>query len=392
LNSKQNAVRELLEKVKQSTATEEDCNRLISLLNGSESEEVIGYANRYYEEQGLSFDQSDSIEWKDIFKKVISIDRELTEKQQAPARIIPLIRYWAVASVAVLLFAAFGIYLWNTNKNGTSAKVAETHHVEIQPGRTGALLTLEDGSKILLDTIKNGTIALQSGVTAKIVDGTLVYEGVGSEPVYNVMETPKGRNYHLVLPDGSQAWLNASSSIRYPTVFTGKERKVEMTGEVYFEVVKNAKQPFTVKINDNNSVDVLGTHFNINAYSNENTINTTLLEGSIRLTDKQQHKLLKPGQQARVKDGISIYGDVNIDQVMAWKNGLFDFEGLTMGEVIRQLERWYDIDIELENGVKDNIEFTGGISRGVTLSQLLEAWKILDVHYTLEGRKLTIKP
>lgn len=383
-----------MDKVKQSTATKEDCDRLISLLNGSESEEVVEFANRYYEEQGLSFEQVDSVEWKGVFKKVISIDKERPEQQQSPARTIPLFRYWAVASVAVLLFAAFGIYLWNNNIKNTSSQevVAVTQPAEIQPGHTGAWLTIKDGSKILLDTIKNGTIALQSGVTAKIVNGTLIYEGVGSEPVYNVMETPKGRDYHLVLPDGSQVWLNASSSIRYPIAFTGKERKVEISGEAYFEVVKNTARPFRVVINERSSVEVLGTSFNINAYSNENSINTTLIEGSVKLTNNNHHALLKPGQQARVKDGIDIYNDVNIDQVMAWKNGLFDFEGQTMPEVMRQLERWYDIDIDMEDGVKNNIEFTGGISRGVTLGQLLEAWRYLDIKYTLEGRKLTIKP
>jgi len=218
----------------------------------------------------------------------------------------------------------------------------------------GAILTLADGSKVLLDTIHSGTVALQSGVTAKIVNGDLVYEGAGSEVVFNEVQTPKvvfnevqtpkGRYYHLILPDGSEVWLNSLSSIRYPTSFSGTERRVEITGEAYFEVAKKQGLPFYVKINDIASVEVLGTHFNINAYSNEGSINTTLLEGSVKVTGNINQALLKPGQQARIKDHIDIYDDVDINQVMAWKNGLFDFEGLSIIEIMRQLERWYDID------------------------------------------------
>jgi len=395
LNLKQEEVQQLLERVKQSSATDEDCDRILALLNGDQSAEFIIYATRYYEEQRLVFEQSDNLIWKNIFEKIVGVDKEdLNNKPETPVYSMYFFRrFLAVASVAVVvLLLAAGAYFWSENKDNKALTLVEADTQDIKPGREGAILTLADGSKVLLDTIHSGTVALQSGVTAKIVNGDLVYEGAGSEVVFNEVQTPKGRYYHLILPDGSEVWLNSLSSIRYPTSFSGTERRVEITGEAYFEVAKKQGLPFYVKINDIASVEVLGTHFNINAYSNEGSINTTLLEGSVKVTGNINQALLKPGQQARIKDHIDIYDDVDINQVMAWKNGLFDFEGLSIIEIMRQLERWYDIDVEFENGVKDNIKFTGGISKRVTLNQLLEALEVLDIHFQLEGRRLIIKP
>ncbi|HRO45906.1 FecR domain-containing protein [Agriterribacter sp.] len=391
---KQEEVKQLLERVKHSSATDEDCDRLMALLSGDQSAEFIIYATRYYEEQHLSFEQPDDSIWKNIFEKIVGVDKKvLSNKPETPVHSISFFRrYWAVASVTVLLLLAAGAYFWTGNKGNKAQTLVKANAQEIKPGHEGAILTLADGSKVLLDTIHSGTVALQSGVTAKVKNGALVYEGTGSEVVYNAVQTPKGRQYHLTLPDGSEVWLNSLSSIRYPTSFRGKERRVEITGEAYFEVAEKKGLPFHVKINDMTSVEVMGTHFNINSYSNERSINTTLIEGSVKVTGNISHALLKPGQQARVKDRIDIYVDVDIDQVMAWKNGLFDFEGLSITEIMRQLERWYDIEVEFENGVKDNIRFTGGISKGVTLNQLLEALEVLDIHFQLDGRRLIIKP
>lgn len=202
----------------------------------------------------------------------------------------------------------------------------------------------------------------------------------------------------MQLPDGTRVWLNAASSIRYPIIFTGPERQVQMTGEAYFEVAKSKGQPFKVNVIDRAEVAVLGTHFNINAYKVDGGIDATLLEGAVQVAIRgdslSKHKtkvVLTPGQQAQVADKIHVVPHADTDKIMAWKNGLFNFEGAGLQEVMSQLERWYDIEVLFENGVPD-IEFEGKITRDVSLNELLPALKKMGVSYRLEGRTLTILP
>jgi ferric-dicitrate binding protein FerR (iron transport regulator) len=270
----------------------------------------------------------------------------------------------------------------------------------ILPGHEGAVLTLADGSQVQLDTIQNAVIALQGGATAKVVNGTLIYEESGQQHqlLYNTMSTPKGRQFRLTLPDGSGVWLNSASSIRFPTVFAEEERKVEVTGEAYFEVAENPAKPFRVSINNKAEITVLGTYFNINAYDNEESIATTLLAGSVRVTNLLQPAAgsapvtLQPLQQAQISPagaGIQLVSNVDPEKVMAWKNGLFHFENATLAEIMRQLERWYDIEVVYESTVPD-IALKGEITRDVPIGDLLTALKKLGVHYKLEGRRLLI--
>jgi ferric-dicitrate binding protein FerR (iron transport regulator) len=217
------------------------------------------------------------------------------------------------------------------------------------------------------------------------------------------MSTPKGRQFQVTLPDGTKVWLNAGSSIRYPTVFNGGERKVEVMGEAYFEVAHNAKMPFKVNVNNKAELEVLGTHFNVNAYDNEATINTTLLEGSVKVGSrsrspsgaigKLQSAVLKPGNQAVLTHDsrLTIHDNVDVNQVMAWKNGLFNFEGATFREIMNELERWYDIEIVYEKTVPD-IEFEGKMTRDVPLHDLLKMLERSDIHFRIEGRKLIVLP
>ena len=213
-------------------------------------------------------------------------------------------RWWAAASIILVL--GIGAYLWSARKkNAAPAVVAADTRVntpDIPPGKDGAILTLADGSQVVLDSLGSGVIALQNGARAVIKNGELVYDltraGTGGV-AYNTMTTPKGRQFILLLPDGTKVWLNAASSIRYPTVFSGRERKVELTGEAYFEVAKNVRLPFLVNVNDKATVEVLGTNFNVNAYEDEASINTTLLEGSVKVNGT----VIKPGQQVQVPAG-----------------------------------------------------------------------------------------
>jgi ferric-dicitrate binding protein FerR (iron transport regulator) len=312
-------------------------------------------------------------------------------------------RSWAAASI-ILLLAASAAYFWTVNKKATPPAAIAATTADIAPGREGAILTLADGSRIALDSLGNGVVAKQNGARVVLANGQLAYDPAGSstaEVVFNTMSTPKGRQFRLTLPDGTQVWLNAASAIRYPTLFSGKERKVEVTGEAYFEVVKNPAMPFRVSVNNKAEIEVLGTHFNLNAYENEKAIATTLLEGSVRVTAHQHtagEVILRPGQQAQIanagettpKAGIKVIENTNIDKVIAWKNGLFYFEGVSLAEIMRQMERWYDIEVVYEKGVPD-IQFEGEMTKDVSLNGLLVMLRKTDIHFRLEGRKLIVQ-
>ena len=304
-------------------------------------------------------------------------------------KVIPLYRrWWAVASM-LLLFAAGGYFI-TTYTTDNIPDVAEVGPPMIAPGKEGAVLTLADGAQVLLDTIASGTVAMQNGVTAKVVDGALVYEGKGNAVVFNTMSTPKGRQFQLTLPDGTKVWLNAASTIRYPTAFSGTERKVDITGEAYFEVTKGAI-PFVVNADNRAEITVLGTHFNVNSYSNEESLATTLLEGSVRVSKGNKNKLIRPGEQALVTTDVEVVSEVNTAQVVAWKEGLFDFDGASLEQVMRQLERWYDIEV-VYKGKVPNITFWGGITKDLALADLLTGLKRSEVNFKIEGRQLIVLP
>lgn len=315
----------------------------------------------------------------DILDSIFAAGRLAEQPEVAkeiPIRRISGRRKW-LAAASVLLIISIGAYLWNASKKTTGNTEGIAKTIAIAPGSNGAILTLANGTTVVLDSLANGLVATQNGSQVVLNNGQLVYnsvESVDGEPVFNTMTTPKGRQFKLTLPDGSQVWLNASSSIRYPTIFTGNERTVEVTGEVYFEVAKNKQLPFRVNVNSKAEVEVLGTHFNINSYNNEPSINTTLLEGSVRVSTTGGQAVLKPGEEAKIATDISVVKNVDTEKVMAWKNGIFNFEGLTLREMMRQIERWYDIEVVYEDNVP-NIEFFGKMSRNTNLDDVLIAMK-----------------
>lgn len=302
------------------------------------------------------------------------------------------------ASIALLLSAGGWFWLTRTPSADTVQTAMEPAKAgDILPGGNKALLTLDDGSTIVLDSTSNGIVAQQGGATIlKRDNGQLAYDVLPEKQektLYNTLSTPRGGQYQLVLPDGSKVWLNSASTIRYPTNFTGKERKIELSGEAYFEVVKNASMPFKVNVNGKTEVEVLGTHFNVNSYNDEPSINTTLLEGSVRVTGliTNDTRLIAPGEQAQLKANGQIYVNktANIDQVMAWKNGIFNFDDADLPTVLRQLSRWYDIDIVYEGPVPQR-EFGGKMQRDLNLSQILRILEKNKVHYRTEKQKLII--
>ena len=325
-------------------------------------------------------------------------------RAKAPVRRTAFLRSWWAAA-AMLLVVTSATWLWFSPSASAPTPVVARQVPDIAPGREGAILTLADGRQVVLDSLGNGLVANQNGVAVVLKNGQLAYDVSGQasgETVYNTMHTPKGRQFALVLPDGSRVWLNSASSLRYPTVFGGSERKVEISGEAYFEVAKDASKPFRVSVNDKAEIEVVGTHFNVNAYEGENSIKTTLLEGTVSMAtgmnDSPSSVVLKPGQQAELDategagpaaQSIKVVDDVDLSSVMAWKDGLFNFEGMELTEVMKQLERWYDIEVDYEGAVPD-VEFYGELSRSNTLAQILDAFKDAEIRCRLEGRKLVV--
>jgi transmembrane sensor len=286
-----------------------------------------------------------------------------------------------------------GIGYFTYNQSNSSKALANKENAVIMPGRSGAILTLGDGSQIVLDSVANGVLANQNNTAVSKKDGELVYTGENNaEAVTNKMTTPRGRQYKLELSDGTKVWLNASSSITFPTSFAVNERKVSIKGEVYFEVAKDKKRPFTVSVKDV-EVKVLGTHFNINSYDDESEINTTLLEGSVLVGKKDKKVLLKPGQQAEIKNtgAVAVKQLDNFDEVMAWKKGMFYFNNASLETVLRQLSRWYDVDIVFEKGVVSRT-FEGEINRDLELSQVLKILEGNNIHFKIEGKVLRVMP
>ena len=397
--SSTNRINWLLEQVQLQVATPEELKELLDLIGNDASGEIRQQLNNWYAAR-LQYPDPESFKtpyWENALMEVLQQD----EVRDHEGHLVPVSgkvfllqkRWWAAAAIVLLLLS--GTWLWFNNNSGetTANHLQNPAAKDLLPGKPGAILTLADGSKIVLDSLKNGLVADQQGTAVELKNGQLQYDAAKAAAVsYNTMSTPRGNQFGIQLPDGTKAWLNAASSITYPTSFKGSERKVSITGEVYFEVVHSGK-PFKVTINDRTQVEVLGTHFNINAYSDEPMINTSLLEGAVRVTNGANRTVLQPGQQAQVNNQLAtlrLVKDVDLEKVMAWKNGVFNFQDASLPEVMRQLERWYDIQVKYEGTIPD-MTFKGKMDRGVPLSILLNFLSDMNIQSKLEGRTLTIK-
>lgn len=314
----------------------------------------------------------------------------------------PKNRLWRWAAAAAVLILTGSVYFWQQNNSSQAVPTTSlTANADKPPGRNGAILKLSDGTEVVLDSMGNGLVANQGGSDITLTNGKLQYDpnqAPAAEPVYNTMTTPNGRQFQLLLPDGTKVWLNAASSITYPVTFSNASRDVTVSGEAYFEVAK-MKAAFRVTVNNAATVEVLGTHFNIKAYTEENNIQTTLLEGSVKTTALKGNNgskaiTLAPGQQARIDDrgSLNVANQVDIDRVMAWKNGLFNFENASLDEVMRQLARWYDIEVVYEKGIP-NMKFGGEMSRNISLTGVLSGLERAGVHFRIsEGNRLIVTP
>ena len=320
---------------------------------------------------------------------------------QSQHRSLKKYRLWPrIAGIAAaVVFIVSGIYFFKYRNNQAITTQPENTASLIKPGRNAATLTLANGKKIVLSNTVNGELAKEAGVSiTKTANGQVVYNITGTANAgdgainpnrMNTLSTAKGETYMLILPDKSKVWLNAASSLSYAASLIDRgKRTVTLRGEGYFEIFKDKTHPFVVKT-DKQEVEVLGTHFNINSYTDESFVTTTLLEGSVRVTSGGQNQMLNPGQQVLNNGTIFQVRQANVEEATAWKDGDFQFNDEKMSNIVKKLERWYDVEIELSDKFA-NKEFSGNISRSRSISRvLLMIEKTNGIHFKIEGRRVT---
>jgi transmembrane sensor len=362
---------------------------LIKYLEGNASPLETAYIEKWYEQvgemKGLDGQDIDAI-GDDIYRRI--------HEQINPSKNKPVISYkWLYRAAAVLVLVLAVAITYQYFFRSDPGIIAD----RIVPGTEKALLKLDDGTVIELDSTGAGNVATDGGSEiVKLKDGTIAYNNVATnqDVKFNEVTIPAGGSYKLRLPDGTRVWLNAVSSIRFPTRFAGSERKVIVKGEVYFEVTHNKKQPFIVEVPGRQQISVLGTHFNVNAYDDEAAVKTTLLQGSVKVlaTGSGRNVVLHPGQQTVVRAGnaIETITGIDIEKVMAWKNGYFDFDHTEISEIMRQVSRWYNASIEMDPRLK-GLTFSGRIPRTENVQKLLKMFEATStVRYRVAGNQIQI--
>jgi ferric-dicitrate binding protein FerR (iron transport regulator) len=402
---------ELFQKYINQTCTPEEVDQLFDLLEneeqGSAAKELL---ERHFQDELEPTGYTDEAMRERLQNRFQLIEQHIAAPR---AKRVSLVWRWVAAAAVIVMLAGSGVWYWLTSKTKTTI-VSTKPSNEVMPGSDKAVLTLADGKTISLDSATHGTLGHQGHTTVNQQGGQLIYnagETSHGEPVamlYNTLTTPRGGQYQLTLPEGSKVWLNAASSIRFPAAINDSARVVYVTGEVYFEVKhqygKNGKKiPFNVIVPSQPGgpggaeIKVLGTHFNINAYEDEPYVTTTLLEGKVSINRPgiASPAFLLPGQQALLNPQakqVQVINNADVKQVMAWKNGLFRFDGVELKTVMRQLARWYDVEITFEKGAPVSEPFIGVMQRSLQLSQVLKGMQAMGIHVKKEGRHLIVMP
>ncbi|WP_316816113.1 FecR family protein [Pedobacter nyackensis] len=379
--------------------TKEEFLKLLEKVeSGTASLEEISAYNRFYNYFQTEQDWNSS-EMGDQQELGRLMHEQISKAISKPGKIIDF-RYfikYAAAAVAVIS-VAMAVYFFNFKKQPVPVEQMSSLNTvkDVPAGGNKATLTLSNGTLVSLTDAKNGDLLKESGITVtKTADGQLTYQvngesGGNAEADFNTISTPKGGQYQLLLSDGSKVWLNSASSLKFPTKFKGDVRNVELIGEAYFEISKNKNMPFNVVANGIKVV-VLGTHFNVAAYSGEGGVKTTLVEGSVALNNGTVTTLLKPGQQGRATSAGSFeVTEADLKSALAWKNGYFMFNNADLPDVMRQLSRWYDVDVVFENKDK-KYEFVGDIRRSNSLAKVLKILELSGIRFELKGRTLIVK-
>lgn len=379
---------------------------LIWLANGGDTARMF-VINQLFEE-GEAGDHFSEQELQTILQVNAGHILHRIEEKQSVARVHTFRQLKWIAAAAVFLLLSVAVYfgLQDHSVPAPIVQNTESNHEkkEIAPGTDKAVLTLANGQTVILDEADDGSVAQQGNTKVIKLDGQISYRQTANTMAvsYNTITTPQGGQYKLVLADGTRVWLNAASSLRFPVSFTGTNRTVELTGEGYFEVArlpdgKSGKIPFIVKIlnaaDNTGEVEVLGTHFNIMAYSDEGVVKTTLLEGSVKIKNNSRNALLKPGQQASLQKDVLYTNDhIDVEEVVAWKEGYFQFDRKApIDHIMRQIARWYDVEIRYE-GTIPNRRFGGKITRSSRLEDVLKMLELNNIHFSVQGRVITVTP
>jgi transmembrane sensor len=387
----------LIDKYLANTISREELDQLLHLADQQEDYTVLTAVLKKHWESAKEKGREPGIDWDSKFAAMMEECREAAPVVSISKKNKPGLVYRIVAAAIICFVCTGGYFLISRQavKNPDAVSSAPAIKKDIPaPASSNAILTLANGQTILLDSASSGALATQGNTSIKkLADGEIVYSGkAGAAMQYNILTVPKGSKIaSITLADGTRVWLNAASSLKYPVAFTGAERKVEISGEAYFEVAHNKAMPFKVQ-KEAMQVTVLGTHFNINSYDDEPVIKVTLLEGAVKINNRGAVAVLKPGQQAKISTGIKTSDNVDTDEVLAWINGKFQFgEAADIASIMKQLSRWYDVDVEYKGTVSGHIG--GTISRNENVSQVLKMLEMTGaVTFKIAERKVVVMP
>ena len=388
----------LLQKYLTDSLSEKELDAMIGTMRKGRSGDLLKQAADEAFRSGEFAGLTDSESYDTIFDKLMESAREPREEVRLrpdtewnkPAKRISL--FYRIAVAAAVLAAVVLGSLWVTQQRTEPVVNAVA---DLAPGGNRAMLTLGDGTTIVLDSAGNGLLAEQAGTqVVKVEDGRIAYTPEGrkrSESVYNTITTPRAGQYELILPDGSKVWLNSESSIKFPVSFTGSFRVVEITGEAFFEVAENHEMPFQVKT-EGITVEVLGTSFNVRAYADEGSVSTTLVEGSVQIASPVSQAKITPGQMARADNSgqISVEDNADIDEITAWKKGLFMFNNENIEEIMSHISRWYDVDVAFAGEIS-NETFSGIVSRKSNVSEVLKIMEQAGIKFSLTEEVITVE-
>ncbi|HEX8358389.1 MAG TPA: FecR domain-containing protein [Segetibacter sp.] len=391
----ENLVRKLKELIDKDEWTPEDMRWLLNYFSNTDGQDLRFLLKQEFENHQRNGEHKDLALPESILENLhqkIEADKKLAKAAVLKMWFLRTSVACAIAFICLSIFLVFK----TTPQQKLAKKLMQDKPAKLAatPGNNKVLLTLADGTTIVLDDKKNGFLTSQGNTKVIKLDGKLIYNSSSANSgriSYNTITTPAGGQYQLELPDGTFVWLNARSSLSFPTAFTGKQRRVKMEGEAYFEVARNISMPFAVEVNDA-EVQVLGTRFNVMAYHDEGALKTTLLKGEIKFVYGSDHRILKPGQQTQLTRAgkVKVLSGVDLDEVTAWKNGLFDFEGADLVTVARHLSRWYDVELIFDR--KNDELFYAKIPRETKLTDALKALELTGkVRFTIEGRKITVR-
>ncbi|HVU97055.1 MAG TPA: FecR domain-containing protein [Puia sp.] len=424
----------LLDRYRTNSCTRAELDELFEGVKKDEEIDLHHLLRRQWEEAGETMPVA-SPDWEELFGEMMERIRDLEESNQSLARVTHRRsrrrrRLLAVSLFSLLLLGGGAFLLQRWSRVKPPAPFVATQHPrfknDVQPGGNKAILTLSDGSSIVLDSAVDGTLSTQGSTRVlKLANGRLAYRSAHSGDAasyFNTISTPKGGQYQVELPDGSKVWLDAGSSLRFPTVFSGDTREVQLSGEAFFEISGDVRHPFLVSVfsrepgksEELQKVRVLGTQFNVMAYGDEKFVKTTLLDGAVRIDDAASGPSprssnstsptthinnagavnLKPGDQAQLtRDhgaGIRVVNDADVNAAVAWKNGYFDFNKADIATIMRQISRWYDVDVSFRgDGHRDQV-FFGGMQRNLPLSSIFTILERSGVQFSIDGKKVVV--